>query len=122
MGFSGRSVILLAESDPILLVMFRKMLDKDEHVVLIAADGREAVEVSRNYEGIIDLLLTDTKTRFLDGLSCYHQISSERPGMKVLFMAASLPDQFPRSLPVIKKPFHVKTLLSHISELLRASH
>ena len=53
-----RKVILLADDEVTLRDLIRTLLHSEGHEVLAAADGIEALGLSRAHKGTIDLLLT----------------------------------------------------------------
>jgi response regulator RpfG family c-di-GMP phosphodiesterase len=55
-----KSVILAADDHSLIRNLMTRLLQHEEYVVLTAADGHEALELSRQYPGTIDLLLTKT--------------------------------------------------------------
>jgi two-component system alkaline phosphatase synthesis response regulator PhoP len=54
-----KTVILLAEDDPVVRNLVSLMLSKEGYSVLTANDGREAFEICRRFKDPIHLLLTD---------------------------------------------------------------
>ena len=59
-------------------------LQDEGYLVLSAADGHEALELSRMYRGAIDLLLTDVRVARTHDLCS--RLPEERPDVKVLVM------------------------------------
>ena len=57
------------------------------HEVDSAADGEEAVRLSTRYKGVIHLLLTDVIMPGMNGLQVADQLTTLRPGLKVLYMS-----------------------------------
>jgi DNA-binding response OmpR family regulator len=113
------SIILLAEDQAMLRNLIRTILQHEKYDVLVAADGREALELSRVHVDPIDLLLTDVEMPDVDGISLYRQISSERSNTQVLFMSGSGQIALPEGLPFLRKPFEPDTLLAKINEILQ---
>ena len=54
-----KTVILLAEDDPVVRNLVSLMLSKEGYSVLTANDGQEAFEICRRFKDPIHLLLTD---------------------------------------------------------------
>src|ERR1700722_1938949 len=54
-------VILIAEDEVMVRNLVRHILTAEGHEILAAADGYEALELSRQYDGTIDMLITDVK-------------------------------------------------------------
>ena len=67
-GTRASIVVLLADDELVVRSLAGSVLARAGHKVLDAADGEQALEVSRQYEGAIDLLLTDVKMPKMDGL------------------------------------------------------
>ena len=90
-------------------------------VVLTADDGRAGLEASRNYPGVIDLLLSDVDMPRMDGLELYRIIAAERPGIKVVMMSGDLlatGQVAVKGLPFLQKPFTHTALRKAVEALL----
>ena len=120
MATNSRGLILLADDDANVRNLVHRMLDMEGFSVLVAADGAEALKLSRTQEGSIDLLLTDVQMPYLDGISLYRQIVTERLNTKVIFMSGGLLGklELPPFLPFLPKPFDRHTLLDKGNALL----
>ena len=115
------TVILLAEDEPLVRNMIRAILSVSGYVVLDAADGLQAVELARAYNGRIDLFLTDLKMPNLDGAKAAKIITAERPGIGVLIISGHASDDIREqalSHPFLRKPFMPVVLLTKIREVL----
>ena len=118
---SRQFVILLAEDEMLVRNVVRAMLVEAGYMVLDAVDGADALEVSRKYEGAIDLLLTDVKMPGMSGVELSRHITRERPGIKVLLMSGKTSGEFRSAgpaVPLLRKPFMPKTLWEIMSALL----
>ena len=116
-------IILVAEDEVVVRNTVRLLLEREGHEVLVATDGFEALELSRQYHGTIDLLLTDVKMPRMDGLSLVEQLIKERPGIKILVMSGKVStndlDKL-QPLPFLRKPFSPQTFRNKIREVLNA--
>jgi CheY-like chemotaxis protein len=115
------TVILLAEDEPLVRSMIRNVLASSGYFVLDAADGLQAVQLARSYEGKIDLLLTDLKMPNLNGAEAAKIIANERPGIGVLVISGHASDEIRKELesqPFLRKPFVPGVLLRRIREVL----
>jgi CheY-like chemotaxis protein len=83
----GSAVILVAEDEVLVRGLIQVMLERSGYIVLVAEDGQHALEVSRNYEGTIDLLITDMRMPRLDGDGLIETIGHERQYIKLLWMS-----------------------------------
>ena len=114
-------VIVLAEDDEVLQWAIWILLKAEGFTVLTADDGKAALEASRNYSGIIDLLLSDVDMPRMGGLELSQTIAAERPGIKVLMMSGGvrgIEQVRMRGLPFLQKPFTATALRDSIEALL----
>ena len=110
-------IILVAEDDVIVRNTVRVLLQKEGHDVLVAADGYEALELSRDYTGSIDLLLTDMRMPRMGGAALVEQIRKERPEIRILVMAGLVGDRLPQH-PFLAKPFSAEVFRTKVREVL----
>lgn len=85
-SFDGFTV-LLAEDEPDLRELVGNMLEERGMNVLRAGDGHEALYLEDDYEGKIDLLLTDVVMPELNGVELADLLCELQPEMKVIFMS-----------------------------------
>ena len=118
-----RIVILVVDDEIILRDLVHMLLDGEGYNVLAAADGTEALELSRTHPGKIDLLLTDVEMPRLDGITVYRRIHAERRTIKVLFMSGGISDslELPTGSAFLPKPFLTSTLCTKVREVLEMS-
>ncbi len=83
----GNQVVLLVEDEPMVLSVTCRSLRLSGYRVLVADSAKSALNLSRNYEGEIDLLLTDVSMPTVDGPSLSRKIRVDRPKLCVLFMS-----------------------------------
>jgi len=118
---SGDETIVLAEDEPGVRRYVRVILQQHGYVVLEAKNGRDAIEVARQYTGPIHLLLADAVMPEMGGIELSAQFSSVRPGVPVLCMSGYSDRVWPEGdMPAsyIQKPFTPAILLARIRELL----
>ena len=98
-------------------------MQHDGHFVLSAADGSEGLELSRQYPGKIDLVITDVEMPRMNGTDLCGHLLEERPGIKVLVMPGADKRQSGGqnlTLPFLHKPFDGKTLRAKVQTILAA--
>jgi CheY-like chemotaxis protein len=83
-------VILLAEDEAVVRNVVYAVLSTAGYQVLPAVDGAAALEVSRAYDGVIHLLLTDINMPNLKGTELARALSEERPGIRILMMTGTV--------------------------------
>jgi DNA-binding response OmpR family regulator len=113
-----RRVVLLAEDEPLLRNLVQAVLSQAGHAVIAAADGEEALELSRSYSGRIDLVVSDVTMPRMDGLQLTEHIQRERTETAVLLMSGFFQGPVPSHTALIQKPFTPRKLASRVNELL----
>jgi DNA-binding NtrC family response regulator len=117
-------VILVVDDEPMVRNVVCAMLARKGYGTVGAKDGQEAITLSRQYVGTIDLLLTDYKMPELNGLELAAIIAGERPGIKVLMMSGRLSGKLAErglTVPFLQKPFEIETLWEKVREALTRS-
>lgn len=121
---SENQTILLAEDDQSLRTVTRKTLQAAGYTVLEAGDGKEALKISREHVGDIDLLLTDLVMPEMGGSPLAQRLSVERTGIKVVFMSGYTAGYTALLLGMQKffltKPFTRDGLIEKIREALES--
>jgi DNA-binding NtrC family response regulator len=115
-----QTVVLIVEHEVMVVNIARVALEADGHFVLTAANGEEALQLSRKFASHIHVLVSDIVMAQMDGIELRERIIAERPGTKVLLMSGQV-DSIIASCPVLRKPFHIDTLKERIRQLLGSS-
>lgn len=108
--------ILLAEDEDDVRDLIATFLRSRGYELLVAANGAEALDLARTYEGAIDLLLTDVVMPVVSGVDVARRLQRERPCMEIVFMSGYMPEPaeirasaFPAST-FLAKPFTLQSL------------
>jgi len=80
------ATILVADDDPGLRESLERLLTREGHRVVLASDGRAALE--RLQAGGVDLVLTDLKMPGLSGLELLHAAKAVAPDVDVVLLTA----------------------------------
>jgi PAS domain S-box-containing protein len=83
----GNETILFVEDEPLLLEVGRRMLEGLGYRILPALGPREAIRISAEHGGEIQLLITDVVMPDMNGRDLASELFSLRPGLKCLFMS-----------------------------------
>jgi CheY-like chemotaxis protein len=119
----GFPVILLAEQYVLVRNLILRVVHPGAFAVLVAANGQEAMEISRAIRGEIAVLVTDMEMPVMGGEELSELIMKERPGIRILQMSAELVESFGGrnlSLAFLQKPFTSVVLLDKICEVIDA--
>ena len=120
----GLETILLVEDELIVRELATRVLRQQGYNVLDVADGREALQTARGFDGEIHLLLTDVIMPQLNGQALAKQLKSMRPRIKVLFTSGYTHNSISRRGMVeadqlfIQKPFSPAELTQKVRAVL----
>ncbi|MGZ4828809.1 MAG: PAS domain S-box protein [Candidatus Angelobacter sp.] len=115
----GHETILLAEDEAGIRAMTRAYLEGLGYRVLEAANGTEAVALSKEYRGAIDLVLTDVMMPGVRGDAVVKAIRQDRPEIQAIFISGFAEGtSIDRSLEILEKPFEFPDLAHRIRALL----
>jgi CheY-like chemotaxis protein len=113
-------VVLVADDESFVRNFVGDALEKKGCISLMASDGTEALQISREYPSAIDLLLSDVDMPNLSGLELAKQILVERPDIRILLISGRA-HSTNTSLPLLSKPFTVQQLLAKVQDVLAAA-
>jgi two-component system cell cycle sensor histidine kinase/response regulator CckA len=119
----GTGVILVAEDEGLVRAQVDRMLRRAGYTVLQAENGARAVELFRQHQEEVDLVLMDVVMPVLDGWKAYLQMQALQPNVKVLFTTGYAANVLPADYGVhgarlVAKPYRREQLLALIGELL----
>lgn len=113
---------MVVEDEPAILAALVKMLPRLGYTVLPAGSGEEALLKAAEYQGRIDLLLTDVVLPKRRGPEIAAELRARHPGLKVIFMSGYADDRLARDeigggqAVFLGKPFGLADLSAAISE------
>jgi PAS domain S-box-containing protein len=120
----GKETILLVEDEPSILKMIKKNLIRLGYMVLSAKSPGEAMNLVKNQNNQIHLLITDVIMPELNGRDLAENLILLNPELKVLFMSGYTSDVIAHHgvldehVSFIQKPFSHKELAIKIREVL----
>ncbi len=119
---SGETV-LLVEDSAALRELTKVILVRAGYRILEAEDGVAALEVSKNYEGVIDLVLTDVVMPRMRGPDMIGRMVKLRPGIAVVFLSGYTEEVISQSdgisgFTLVEKPYSADALLHSIRSTL----
>ena len=114
------ATILLAEDEPPLLELLRKILHSAGYQVLIASNGEKALEIADQHKRNIDLLLSDVVMPEMSGVELAKALKSKGPEIRIILTSA-----YPQGTLImdsdwhfIAKPFFPQRLLEEVRKVL----
>lgn len=122
----GSETILLVEDEEMVRSLARTLLRRNGYKVLESEDCDDALRIARQYEGTIDLLLTDVVMPRMSGPRLAEHVRLCREGIRVLFMSGYAENAVQnRGLldatgSFLEKPFSAESLLQMVRQTLAA--
>jgi PAS domain S-box-containing protein len=118
----GNETVLLVEDETGVRNYVREVLEEYGYRVLDAANGTDAIEMTRRCDRTrIDLLLTDMVLPGMNGVEVIRHFSALRPGVPVVRMSG-YPERFAAQMlddiPYLPKPFTPEALLEMVGRTL----
>ena len=114
-------MVLVAEDDIGVRLLLWNALREQGHTVLHASDGNLALDLARQHQGPIDLLLTDLEMPTMSGCELYHALRADYPNLKTVFLAGSLSNHA-NGNALLGKPFTMAQLYQTIDRALDSSN
>lgn len=119
----GGETILLVEDSAALRELTKVILVRDGYNVLEAEDGVAAMETSKNFQGVIHLLLTDVVMPRMRGPQLAEHIVKQRPVIAVVFLSGYTEEAIAQSdgitgFTLVEKPYTADALLRSIRRTL----
>jgi PAS domain S-box-containing protein len=117
-----KRTVLVVDDDDSVRSLFPALLG-GTYRVLLAADGKEAVDIARR-EHQIDLVLTDLFMPNQDGIETIQALQELRPALRIIAMSGAFDGQFLSAAErvgvdaTLKKPIELETLRRTVDEIL----
>jgi len=119
----GRETVLIVEAEDPVRDLEQTVLRAEGYVVLTAASGSEALELSGGHPGPIHLVVTDVAMPDMNGAELCRRLKALRPGMKVLYLSGH-PDEtlawlgLQDGVVLLRKPFGLDELRATVRAVL----
>jgi two-component system cell cycle sensor histidine kinase/response regulator CckA len=123
---TGHGTIILVEDDEPVRIFGARALRNKGYKVIEARSGEAALDLIRNAEEPIDLLITDVVMPHMDGPALVREVRERNPEMKVIFISGYTEDAFRQRLDsdvgieFLPKPFSLKELAAKVRDVLAA--
>jgi two-component system, cell cycle sensor histidine kinase and response regulator CckA len=117
------TTILLAEDEPIMRQVMRKMLEAHGYKVIEAGDGNAALEAMEKNHSAVDITLTDVVMKGMSGPELALRLIDKHPGMKVVYMSGYTGELVANhgmdaGIRLLEKPFTRDSLLKALDATL----
>jgi two-component system cell cycle sensor histidine kinase/response regulator CckA len=118
------TIVLMVEDDPQVRLLVATILGGAGYTVLVAADPREALEMSERYAGEIELLLTDVVMPHMSGRQLADKITAARPKTRVMYVSGYTENtivhhgEVDEGVSFLSKPITSNRLLGMVARVL----
>lgn len=115
-----RPVVCVVEDDPQVRRLVAAVLGREDVEVLLAENGRQALDLIAERDGKVDLVLTDVNMPVVGGLELAGELRRRFSNTETIFMSGFIEDEVFRvgvsttSTSFLQKPFTPKELLDHV--------
>jgi two-component system cell cycle sensor histidine kinase/response regulator CckA len=120
----GTGTVLLVDDEDVILEVGQELLETMGYRVLIARNGKEAIDIYRKNWNDIDIVLLDVVMPHMGGAKAYEWMKEINPNVKVILSSGySMEGQATEILnrgcdSFIQKPFTMRELSKRIKEVL----
>jgi two-component system cell cycle sensor histidine kinase/response regulator CckA len=120
----GNETILIEEDEKLVRQLTSEALEALGNTVLEAGRPTEARKISEQYQGAVDLLLTDVVLPQMDGKRLFDSLSPLFPEMRVLYVSGHTENVIVHhgvleaGVQFLQKPFTVDSLARKVREAL----
>jgi signal transduction histidine kinase/CheY-like chemotaxis protein len=120
----GSETVLIAEDDPGVRRLTRRMLEELGYAVLEAEDGVRALALAKDFDGSLPLLLTDVIMPDLGGVELVARLNEIRPETRVVYVTGYADDalgkdvELPSRTAFLPKPFTQEELARKLRDVL----
>ena len=121
---AANETVLLVEDEDGVRALVRQVLERDGYKVIEARNGAEALLASEQFEGKLDLLLTDVVLSHGSGRDIAREVMAKRLDSKVLFISGYTEEAIVRhgvlesGTAFLQKPFTPAALSRKVREIL----
>jgi len=120
---TGSARILLVEDEDAVRTFSTRALTNKGYEVLTAENGEAGLEVFKNLDKPIDLLITDVMMPGKDGPTLAKEIRMDAPDLKIIFISGyteeKLKDTLGEKIYFLPKPFTLKDLAAKVKDVLQ---
>jgi len=115
--------VLLAEDEDELRNVIKRFLEHLGCKVLVASTAEEALDIENDYEGDIDLMISDIIMPGMNGTDLWDRISSRRKDIKAVFITGYANEEavkqgVSKGYNILTKPFNMIRLVKEIRKTL----
>ncbi|HTY59902.1 MAG TPA: PAS domain S-box protein [Bacteroidota bacterium] len=122
----GQETILVVDDEETIRFLVRDILEEIGYNVLAAADGYQAVEMYRNRESEIDLVILDMTMPGMGGRETFEKLKELNPRVRAVLSTGYSEDERARQMlamgvkAFVQKPYRIDDLASAVRRILES--
>jgi CheY-like chemotaxis protein len=120
----GQETILVVDDEEMIRMLVRDILEEIGYNVLSAADGIEAVELYKEKDGEIDLVILDMTMPGMGGRETFEKLKEMNPSVRAILSTGYAADERARQMlamgvkAFVQKPYRIDDLASAVRKTL----
>jgi len=123
---TGSATVLLVEDEDGVRMSGKRVLTSRGYTVHEAASGVEALDIFKQLDGKVDVVVSDVVMPEMDGPTLLGELRKLQPQIKFIFVSGYAEDAFAKNLPedakfdFLPKPFSLKQLATVVKDMLES--
>jgi two-component system cell cycle sensor histidine kinase/response regulator CckA len=123
---TGSATVLLVEDEDGVRMSGKRVLTSRGYTVHEAASGVEALDIFKQLDGRVDVVVSDVVMPEMDGPTLLRELRKLQPDIKFIFVSGYAEDAFAKNLPedakfdFLPKPFSLKQLATVVKDMLES--
>jgi two-component system cell cycle sensor histidine kinase/response regulator CckA len=121
---AGKETILLVEDEVLVCDVTKRILERGGYTVLIATNGREALNLYLKKMDVISLVILDLIMPEMGGKECLRKLRENDPNVKTLVISGHCKDGIAKeviesgAIGFVCKPYDSKQILTAVRRVL----
>ncbi len=121
----GNETVLVVDDNTTTRSMIVETLKKHGYKLLEAVNGEEGLSISDQFDGNIDVMITDVIMTGINGWELYREMIKRRPAIKTIFTSGYIDNPIVKNSILenkhqfMRKPLHTKSLLDELQKALK---
>ncbi len=116
----GKETVLFADDEELIRDLARQVMEMHGYTVILAEDGKRAIDLFRANREAIDLAVLDITMPQRSGMEVLRAIRSIDPGMRVILSSGSSPVEPTPGTTFLPKPYRAEMLAKAVRSALDA--
>jgi CheY-like chemotaxis protein len=121
-------IIMIVDDDPLVKTLVERVLTAEGYRVITASDGFEAIEIYRQFQAVVELVILDFKMPGMDGFALFNELLALNPKLPAALTSGFVEDEQLDAMLAkglrgfIPKPLTQLKLLQKVRSLLDGLH